>query len=211
MPVTLPAQIGTAAYLVVCIYACTRRDLEVRLFGAAVALDEVLYLAAWRRMSFFSTAGALTILDALLLAAIVGLAWRGPRPWLISAGALQLVCTLAHPVTMFDHHVRERALATLLLALGYGVLACVLWAAVEVDFRWRRKRRQKASIEADRAVWRAKGDVETALLEATDGIGTLQGRERAEAEAILLELARRREGLRPHRGDAATRRLRERP
>jgi hypothetical protein len=127
---TLYSQIGAAVGVIVVAFAFLKGDEPERVGGGAYALGALAALLVQEDSQLYGTQWGLLIVETVMLAAYVALAWKSRRSWPVWAAAFQSVVVMSHVLTAVDarppiaafYAVVNLASYAILLALTIGVL-----------------------------------------------------------------------------------------
>ena len=127
-------QVGTLIWLTACLSALVLGRAPERLVASVLLADlaSVVLLpgfVAYDHVRWWVMAG-----DAAVLATMMLIARRLPRPWLTAAIGFQFLSVLAHVPRMIDPRIHSWAYATVTVFCGYAVVAALATGAVVARF-----------------------------------------------------------------------------
>ncbi len=134
---TLYSQIGAAVGVVVVAFAFLKGDEPERVGAGAYALGSLAALLVQNDSQLYGPQWGLMVVEAVVLAAYVGVAWKSRRSWPIWAGALQSVVVMSHVLTTTDVRPPIAAFYAVINLASYGIL---LVLALGVLQAWRDRR-----------------------------------------------------------------------
>ena len=134
---TLYSQIGAAVGVIVVTFAFLKGDEPERVGGGAYALGALASLLLQDDSQLYGPQWGLMLVETVMLAVWVTLAWKSRRSWPIWAGALQSVVVMSHVLTTTDVRPPIAAFYAVVNLASYGVL---LVLALGVLQAWRDRR-----------------------------------------------------------------------
>lgn len=134
---TLYSQIGAAVGVIVVTFAFLKGDEPERVGGGAYALGALASLLLQDDSQLYGPQWGLMLVETVMLAVWVTLAWKSRRSWPIWAGALQSVVVMSHVLTTTDVRPPITAFYAVVNLASYGVL---LVLALGVLQAWRDRR-----------------------------------------------------------------------
>lgn len=134
---TLYSQIGAAVGVLVVAFAFLKGDEPERVGAGAYALGSLATLLVQNDSQLYGPQWGLMAIEAVVLAAYVGVAWKSRRSWPIWAGGLQVVIVMSHVLTTVDLRPPMAAFLAVINLASYGIL---LVLALGVLQAWRDRR-----------------------------------------------------------------------
>lgn len=134
---TLYSQIGAAVGVIVVTFAFLKGDEPERVGGGAYALGALASLLLQDDSQLYGPQWGLMLVETVMLAVWVALAWKSRRSWPIWAGALQSLVVMSHVLTTTDVRPPIAAFYAVVNLASYGVL---LVLALGVLQAWRDRR-----------------------------------------------------------------------
>lgn len=134
---TLYSQIGVAVGVVVVAFAFLKGDEPERVGAGAYALGSLAALLVQKDSQLYGPQWGLMVVEAVVLAAYVGVAWKSRRSWPIWAGALQSVVVMSHVLTTTDVRPPIAAYYAVINLASYGILLVLALGVVQA---WRDRR-----------------------------------------------------------------------
>lgn len=131
---TLYSQIGVAVGVVVVAFAFLKGDEPERVGAGAYALGSLAALLVQKDSQLYGPQWGLMVVEAVVLAAYVGVAWKSRRSWPIWAGALQSVVVMSHVLTTTDVRPPIAAYYAVINLASYGILLVLALGVVQA---WR--------------------------------------------------------------------------
>lgn len=131
---TLYSQIGVAVGVVVVAFAFLKGDEPERVGAGAYALGSLAALLVQNDSQLYGPQWGLMAVEAVVLAAYVGVAWKSRRSWPIWAGALQSVVVMSHVLTTTDVRPPIAAYYAVINLASYGILLVLALGVVQA---WR--------------------------------------------------------------------------
>lgn len=134
---TLYSQIGAAVGVIVVAFAFLKGDEPERVGAGAYALGSLAALLVQNDSQLYGPQWGLMVVEAVVLAAYVGVAWKSRRSWPIWASGLQAVIVMSHVLTTTDVRPPIAAFYAVINLASYGIL---LVLALGVLQAWRDRR-----------------------------------------------------------------------
>ncbi len=134
---TLYSQIGAAVGVIVVTFAFLKGDEPERVGGGAYALGALASLLLQDDSQLYGPQWGLMLVETVMLAAWVALAWKSRRSWPIWAGALQSVVVMSHVLTTTDVRPPIAAFYAVVNLASYGVLLALALGVLQA---WRDRR-----------------------------------------------------------------------
>jgi hypothetical protein len=134
---TLYSQIGAAVGVIVVAFAFLKGDEPERVGAGAYALGSLAALLVQNDSQLYGPQWGLMAVEAVVLTAYAGIAWKSRRTWRIWAGALQSVIVMSHILTTADARPPMTAFLAVINLASYGIL---LVLALGVLQAWRDRR-----------------------------------------------------------------------
>lgn len=134
---TLYSQIGAAVGVIVVAFAFLKGDEPERVGAGAYALGSLAALLVQNDSQLYGPQWGLMAIEAVVLAAYAGVAWKSRRSWPIWASALQAVVVMSHILTTADIRPPLAAFYAVINLASYGIL---LVLALGVLQAWRDRR-----------------------------------------------------------------------
>lgn len=131
---TLYAQVGAAAVVLVAAFGFLRGGEPERVGAAVCAVGLLASLLVQDDARLRGPQWGLMIVDAGMLAAYVGVAWKSRRSWPVWAAALQSLVVMCHLLTLIDRRPPILAFYAVMNLASYGILLAL---AVGVWSAWR--------------------------------------------------------------------------
>ena len=131
---TLYSQIGAAVGVIVVTFAFLKGDEPERVGGGIYALGSLAALLVQNDSQLYGPQWGLMVVEAVVLAAYVAVAWKSRRSWPIWAGALQAVVVVSHILPTMDVRPPIAAFYAVVNLASYGIL---LILALGVLQAWR--------------------------------------------------------------------------
>lgn len=131
---TLYSQIGVAVGVVVVAFAFLKGDEPERVGAGAYALGSLAALLVQNDSQLYGPQWGLMVVEAVVLAAYAGVAWKSRRSWPIWAGALQSVVVMSHVLTTTDVRPPIAAYYAVINLASYGILLVLALGVVQA---WR--------------------------------------------------------------------------
>lgn len=125
-----PAQIALALLLAVAATGAVLRGGTVEKRGVGLFAAGMIAFVVAEAVTFNTTrAVALFAIDLAVLAGLVALAWKSPRPWPVYACGFQTMVLATHVAGWIDLDMDVRFHAGLLLTLNVAALAVLILGA----------------------------------------------------------------------------------
>lgn len=134
---TIYSQIGAAVGVVVVAFAFLKGDEPERVGAGAYALGSLAALLLQDDSQLYGPQWGLMIVETVLLAAYVALAWKSRRSWPVWASGLQSLVVMSHLLTTTDVRPPIAAFYAVINLASYGIL---LVLALGVLQAWRDRR-----------------------------------------------------------------------
>lgn len=134
---TLYSQIGAAVGVIVVAFAFLKGDEPERVGAGAYALGSLAALLVQNDSQLYGPQWGLMVVEAVVLAAYVGVAWKSRRSWPIWVSGLQAVIVMSHVLTTTDVRPPIAAFYAVINLASYGIL---LVLALGVLQAWRDRR-----------------------------------------------------------------------
>jgi hypothetical protein len=122
--------VGWIAVGVTCVLAFWRGGRPERLGAVLIAVTWAVTPLVELRRSWFEPQPGILAVDALTLAALVGLAFGYRRYWTICAAAFQAVAVLTHLAFLTNPHALYRAYLFANFSIGFLLLGAILGGIV---------------------------------------------------------------------------------
>lgn len=147
MPVmsTMVVLVGSAVSLLIVLYALTRGDPHVRAAAVAIGLNALLSPIVQNRLKWIDPSHRLLILDAACTLALMAVAVRRPRDWVIAAAAWQLLATVCDALAPIDATISAGVWLRIMMAYSWAAQLCLLWGAVTRPDAYQRADRDEAT------------------------------------------------------------------
>lgn len=134
---TLYSQIGAAVGVIVVAFAFLKGDEPERVGAGVYALGSLAALLIQNDSQLYGPQWGLMAVEAIVLAAYAGVAWKSRRSWPIWASALQAVIVMSHVLPTMDIRPPLAAFYAVVNLASYGIL---LVLALGVLQAWRDRR-----------------------------------------------------------------------
>jgi hypothetical protein len=134
---TLYSQIGAAVGVIVVTFAFLKGDEPERVGAGAYALGSLAALLVQDDSQLYGPQWGLMMVEAVVLAAYVAVAWKSRRSWPVWASALQALVVMSHLLTTTDIRPPIAAFYAVVNLASYGIL---LVLALGVLQAWRDRR-----------------------------------------------------------------------
>lgn len=134
---TLYSQIGAAVGVIVVAFAFLKGDEPERVGAGVYALGSLATLLVQNDSQLYGPQWGLMVIEAVVLAAYAGVAWKSRRSWPIWASALQAVVVMSHVLPTMDIRPPIAAFYAVVNLASYAIL---LVLAVGVLQAWRDRR-----------------------------------------------------------------------
>ena len=139
---TLASQLGALPVIIICAFAFIKGDEPERFAAGAYVLGWFASLLAQTESNLSSVQYGIFAIDIVMLAVLVGLAWKYRRAWPVWASAFQLLSVMSHVVAIFDLRPPIGSVIMVMNMAGYGVLI-----AIGVGTFWAWQDRRAANFE----------------------------------------------------------------
>ncbi|MBF0663927.1 MAG: hypothetical protein IR159_00025 [Brevundimonas sp.] len=134
---TLYSQIPVAIGVLVVTFAFLKGDEPERVGAGALAIGAMATLLLQEDARLYGLQWRLMIVESIMLAAYVALAWKSRRSWPVWAAALQSVVVMCHLLTTADPRPPLVAFYAVINLASYGILLAL---AIGVVQAWRERR-----------------------------------------------------------------------
>jgi len=134
---TLYSQIPVAIGVLVVTFAFLKGDEPERVGAGALAIGAMATLLLQEDARLYGLQWRLMIVETIMLAAYVALAWKSRRSWPVWAAALQSVVVMCHLLTTADPRPPLVAFYAVINLASYGILLAL---AIGVVQAWRERR-----------------------------------------------------------------------
>ena len=134
---TLYSQIGAAVGVVVVAFAFLKGDEPERVGGGVYALGSLAALLVQNDSQLYGPQWGLVAVEAVVLAAYAGVAWKSRRSWPIWASALQSVVVMSHLLPTMDIRPPIAAFYAIVNVASYGILLALTLGVFQA---WRDRR-----------------------------------------------------------------------
>ena len=134
---TLYSQIGTAVAVAVVAFAFLKGDEPERVGAGAFALGLLASLLVQNDSQLYGPQWGLVAVEAVVLAAYAGVAWKSRRSWPIWASALQAVVVMSHLLPTMDIRPPIAAFYAIVNVASYGILLALTLGVFQA---WRDRR-----------------------------------------------------------------------
>ena len=134
---TLYSQIGAAVGVIVIAFAFLKGDEPERVGAGAYALGSLAALLVQNDSQLYGPQWALMAVEAVVLAAYAGVAWKSRRSWPVWASALQAVVVMSHVLTTADIRPPVAAFYAVANLASYGILLVLTLGVLQA---WRDRR-----------------------------------------------------------------------
>ena len=134
---TLYAQIGAAVGVIVVAFAFLKGDEPERVGAGAYALGSLAALLVQNDSQLYGPQWGLVAVEAVVLAAYAGVAWKSRRSWPIWASALQAVVVMSHLLPTMDIRPPIAAFYAIVNVASYGILLALTLGVLQA---WRDRR-----------------------------------------------------------------------
>lgn len=118
-------------YVAGCSFAIWKGGRPERIVSAAMLLEFVLGLSFKWIQALESPRYLSLLFDVGVLGAVLYVAFTTNLRWPLLASALQILSVLCFVARLVDSSIRSWAYVTVAIALGFGVLATVIYGAVQ--------------------------------------------------------------------------------
>lgn len=139
---TLPAQIGAAIAVAVCLFAFLKGDEPERIGAGTYMLLYFASLLVQSDTDLWGVQWGMFLIDLVMLGVFAGLAWRTHRAWPVWASALQLLVVMSHLVIVMDLRTPITSFYTVVNIAGLGIIV-----AIGVGTFWAWQERRAAGLE----------------------------------------------------------------
>ena len=134
---TLYSQIGAAVGVIVVAFAFLKGDEPERVGAGAYALGSLAALLVQNDSQLYGPQWGLVVVEAVVLAAYAGVAWKSRRSWPIWASALQAVVVMSHLLPTMDIRPPIAAFYAIVNVASYGILLALTLGVFQA---WRDRR-----------------------------------------------------------------------
>ena len=134
---TLYSQIGAAVGVIVVAFAFLKGDEPERVGAGAYALGSLAALLVQNDSQLYGPQWGLVAVEAVVLAAYAGVAWKSRRSWPIWASALQAVVVMSHLLPTMDIRPPIAAFYAIVNVASYGILLALTLGVFQA---WRDRR-----------------------------------------------------------------------
>lgn len=122
---TLPAQIGAAIAVGVCLFAFLKGDEPERMGAGAFMLGYFASLLAQSDTNLYGVQIGVFFIDLVMLGVFAALAWKSRRSWPIWVCALQLLAIMSHVMILIDLRTPIAAFYAVINLASYGILLAI--------------------------------------------------------------------------------------
>lgn len=134
---TLYSQIAIAVSVAVVAFAFLKGDEPERVGGGAYAIGALATLMLQSDAQLYGAQWPLALVETVMLAVYVALAWKSRRSWPVWAAGLQSLVVMSHLLTVADLRPPIAAFYAVINLASYGIL---LVLALGVLQAWRERR-----------------------------------------------------------------------
>ena len=134
---TLYSQIAIAVSVAVVAFAFLKGDEPERVGGGAYAIGALATLMLQSDAQLYGAQWPLALVETVMLAVYVALAWKSRRSWPVWAAGLQSLVVMSHLLTVADLRPPIAAFYAVINLASYGILLVLALGVVQA---WRERR-----------------------------------------------------------------------